>query len=96
MNIFARSDQFSFVKEGVPAVFLFMDLTAEGGEGEVGSVEFMKHHYHKVSDDLDLPIDYDLAARFVKANYEIAKNLANQDEAPRWKDESFFKSIDKR
>jgi Zn-dependent M28 family amino/carboxypeptidase len=96
MNIFSRSDQFSFVKEGVPAVFLFMDLTAEGGEGQVGAKMFMEKHYHKVSDDLNLPIDYNLAARFVKANYEIAKNLANQKEAPRWKDESFFKSIDKR
>ncbi len=95
-NIFARSDQFSFVKEGVPAVFLFMDLTAEGGEGEVGAKAFMAKHYHKVSDDLNLPIDYNLAARFVKANYEIAKNLADQEKAPRWKDESFFKSLDDR
>ena len=36
-NIFVRSDQYSFVKQGVPAVYLMPGFTAKRSEGRTGS-----------------------------------------------------------
>lgn len=95
-GIFVRSDQYSFVKKGIPAVFL---VTADKAdmifdEHEISSQEFMIEHYHKPSDQLDLPINYDVAAQFVAINRVIATEVANTDERPQWNQDSFFATID--
>ena len=95
-GIFVRSDQYSFVKKGIPAVFL---VTADNAdmvfeEHEVSSQEFRMLHYHKPSDQLDLPINYDVAAKFVAINRAIATEVANAKERPSWNKDSFFATID--
>jgi len=96
MNLFVRSDHYSFVKQGVPAVFLTMNPTATSeSEDEVGMADFLQHHYHQPTDDLNLPIDYNVAARFVQANYDITRALANADERVEWNDDSFFSTLRK-
>lgn len=85
--LFVRSDHYSFVKQGVPSVFLF--LGTEGG-GEENFRTFMQTHYHRVSDQPDLPIRYDVAAKFAELNYRIAKEIADADQAPVWNDDNFF------
>ncbi|MGJ8663799.1 MAG: M28 family peptidase, partial [Marinicella sp.] len=94
-NIFVRSDQYSFVKKGIPAVYL---VTADNAgmvfeEHELSSLEFRTHHYHKPSDQLDLPINYDVAATFVKINRAIAMEIANAKDRPKWNKGSFFETI---
>ncbi len=96
-GIFVRSDQYSFVKKGIPAVFL---VTADNAdmvfeEHELSSQEFRMLHYHKPSDQLDLPINYDVAAKFVAINRAIATEVANAKERPSWNKDSFFATIDK-
>ena len=86
-GLFTRSDHYSFVKKGIPAVFL---KTGFAGEGKVKSEDFRKLHYHKVSDDMKLPIRWDAAAKFAKVNYLIAREIADGAEAPRWYKGSFF------
>ena len=58
-NIFVRSDRSSFVKRGVPAVYLVPGFTAEdpavNGQQVFGG--FLASHYHRPSDDLSLPMD---------------------------------------
>ena len=88
--LFVRSDHYSFVKQGVPSVFLF--LGTENGGAEAFQA-FMATHYHQPSDEPDLPIAYDAAARFAALNYEIAKAVANADEAPSWKPDSYFGTL---
>ncbi len=94
-NIFVRSDQYSFVKKGIPAVFL---VTADKvgmkfEEHEISSQEFIVKHYHKPSDQLDLPINYDVAAKFVAINRAIAMEVANTQERPKWNEGSFFETM---
>ena len=89
-NLFVRSDHFSFVKQGVPAVFL---VTGFANGGQEAFESFLKDHYHKPSDDLSRPIDYEALARFTELNYRIARTLADAPEAPRWKDGDFFGSM---
>ena len=86
-GLFTRSDHYRFVQEGVPSVFL---MTGFAGSGREKFTDFLATHYHKVSDDLALPIDWKAGAKFARINYEIAREIADSPEAPRWYSDSFF------
>jgi Zn-dependent M28 family amino/carboxypeptidase len=91
-NIFVRSDQYSLVKVGVPAVYLMPGFTATdpavNGQQVFGG--FLASHYHKPSDDLSLPMDLPAVERFTRANLAIAAAIANDPVDPTWKDGNFF------
>jgi len=90
--VFIRSDQFSFIRRGVPAIYL------KGGtapihadvDGKALLDGFLSSHYHQPSDDLSLPIDYAAAARLAALNAAIGRNVADADKAPRWNTNDFF------
>ena len=86
-GLFTRSDHYRFVEQGVPSVFL---MTGFQNGGEKGFKDFLSTHYHKPSDDLNLPIDYVAAAKFAQVNYEIARELADASDRPMWKTGDFF------
>lgn len=86
-GIFTRSDHYRFVEKGVPAVFL---ITGFANGGEAAFKDFMANHYHKPSDDLSLPIRYDVGAKFARLNYEITKGLADSPTRPAWNKGDFF------
>jgi Peptidase family M28 len=89
-GLFTRSDHYSFVKKGIPSVFL---MTGFKNGGEKAFQDFLKTHYHKVSDQTDLPFDWNAAAKFAKINTLIAAEIANANEAPLWYKDSFFGSL---
>jgi hypothetical protein len=90
-NIFVRSDQYSFVKQGVPAVYLMPGFTPIDPKSTTPRFEeFRKQHYHKPSDDLSLPMDLDALARFTRVNYRVVAAIANDPVAPTWKPGNFF------
>ncbi len=80
-QLFLRSDHYSFVKAGVPSVFL---VTGFKNGGEKAFRDFLKTNYHKVSDQVDQPFDWNAGAKFAKINYLIAREIADAPEAPRW------------
>jgi Zn-dependent M28 family amino/carboxypeptidase len=86
-NLFTRSDHYRFVQAGVPSVFL---MTGFAGEGGAKFRDFLATHYHKPSDQTDLPFNWNAAAKFARINYLIAKEIADAPEAPRWYADSFF------
>jgi Zn-dependent M28 family amino/carboxypeptidase len=86
-GLFTRSDHYKFVREGVPSVFL---MTGFGNGGEKQFTGFLSTHYHKVSDDLKLPINWQAGAKFARINYLIAKEIADAPQAPKWNADSFF------
>jgi Zn-dependent M28 family amino/carboxypeptidase len=85
--IFVRSDHYSFVKQGVPAVFL---MTGFANGGEAQWERFLKSIYHRPTDDLTQPINWRAGARFAEANWRITSALAEAAEAPRWYEGGFF------
>jgi Zn-dependent M28 family amino/carboxypeptidase len=91
-NIFVRSDQYSFVKRGIPAVYLVPGFTAKdpavNGQQVFGG--FLASHYHRPSDDLSLPMDLQALERFTRANLSIAQAIANDPVDPAWKPGNFF------
>jgi hypothetical protein len=90
--IFIRSDQYSLVRQGVPAVFLVPGFTstdpAVKGSDAFGA--FLKTHYHKPSDDLSLPVDWASAERFTRVNARIGLAAANAPAPPAWHPGNFF------
>lgn len=90
--IFVRSDQYSFVKAGIPAVFLVPGFTSsdETIDGEALWRDFEDEHYHGVGDDLSLPFDAESAKRFAMANFLIGLDVANRDALVQWKEGDFF------
>jgi Zn-dependent M28 family amino/carboxypeptidase len=86
-GLFTRSDHYSFVKEGVPGVFL---VTGFANGGEKFFREYLTSHYHRPSDQLDLPIHWGAAAKFARVNYLIASEIANEPARPLWYEDSLF------
>lgn len=89
-GIFTRSDHYSLVEKGVPAVLLFTGY-ANGGKAEFD--RFFSTRYHKVSDDLTLPIQWDSLARYAELNYRIALTLADAAQPPRWYAGDYFGNL---
>jgi Peptidase family M28 len=86
-GLFTRSDHYRFVQQGVPSIFL---MTGFQNGGDVQFAEFLKTHYHRVTDDLARPIDWKAAAKFATLNTLIAAEIANAPAAPMWFADSFF------
>ena len=86
-GLFTRSDHYSFVRRGVPSVFL---MTGFAGEGRQRFVDFLDTRYHSLGDDLTLPFDWAAGARFAQLNYLIAREIADDAEPPLWYADSFF------
>jgi hypothetical protein len=89
---FIRSDQFSFIRRGIPAIILTggyqpRDLSVDLTELRE---QFLSAHYHQPSDDLALPIDYPTAADLARINVRIALAVANAANPPRWNNDDFF------
>lgn len=89
-GLFTRSDHYEFVKVGIPSVAL---ATGVKGPGKDASAAFLADHYHRVSDEIDLPIRWDAAAKFARINYLIAREIADAPQAPRWYSDSFFGKV---
>jgi len=91
-NIFVRSDQYSLVKQGVPAVYLMPGFTATdpavNGQQVFGG--FLASHYHQPSDDLSLPMDLKAVERFTRANLAVVQAIADDPVDPSWKPGNFF------
>lgn len=91
-TIFRRSDQYSFVRRGIPATFLVPGYTSSDPDidGEAVVKDHRKHHYHRPSDDMTRPFDWGSALRFARANVRIGAAIADAAERPAWNEGDFF------
>lgn len=89
-NLFIRSDQYSFIRVGVPSLALKLGF-GKGSPEEQIAKEWLTKRYHAPSDDLNQPVDKQAAAEFNVLVAKLLERVANRDERPRWKDDSFFK-----
>lgn len=99
--IFTRSDHYTLVKKGVPAVFLMTGFKSQDPAQDGGKIwgSFFAKHYHKPSDDIPSlikdygAIRYDAGAVFANINYNIALDIANTEQRPYWLKQSFFNGV---
>jgi hypothetical protein len=89
---FIRSDQFSFVRRGIPALNLIAGPRARFRDRDPKALqkEFRQTHYHQPSDDLSLPLDYNAAADLARVNANIVLEIANAATRPYFYAEDFF------
>lgn len=89
-NLFIRSDQYSFILHGVPALaFKFGYLP--GSPEERLHKDWLKFRYHAPSDDVRQPVDKAAAAQFNEIILRLTERVANAPERPQWKPDSFFR-----
>jgi Peptidase family M28 len=89
-NRFIRSDQYSFIKAGIPA--LSMKVGYEPGSPEAAIArKWTAERYHAPSDDLNQPIDRGAAGMYVEVIKRLAIRIANRPDRPTWNANSFFK-----
>jgi hypothetical protein len=89
---FIRSDQFSFIRRGIPAIVLTGGYQPRDPSVDLSELreQFLSAHYHQPSDDITLPMDYPTAADLARINVRIALAIANGTSAPRWNNGDFF------
>jgi Zn-dependent M28 family amino/carboxypeptidase len=87
-----RNDQFSFIRRGIPAIALQSGNHSRERNIDVAALkqEFEERHYHQPSDDLSLPMDFEMAADLTRLNRKIAQDIANTPQRPRWRPGDFF------
>ena len=92
-NRFTRSDQYSFIRQGVPA--LAMKVGFEPGSPEAAiDARWTKERYHQPADDLQQPVDLGAAVTFTRLIGALSAEVANNPARPRWKTSSFFKRFE--
>ena len=88
-NLFIRSDQYSFIRKGIPA--LSFKFHAKPGTPDAAIFkEWTSKRYHAPSDDLHQPVDAEAAVRFNSVMTDFIQHVANRDARPQWNRESFF------
>ena len=89
-NRFIRSDQYSFIREGVPALAMKVGFEPGSPEEKIDAA-WTRERYHAPSDDLAQPIDRSAAVGFTDMIGRLSVRVANRDTRPAWTAESFFK-----
>ncbi len=88
-NIFIRSDQYSFIKQGVPSLAMKVGYT-KGSPEEATAMKWLHDRYHAPSDDLNQPVDLAAAGKFETIMADIALRVADAPKPPAWNSDSFF------
>ena len=83
-GLFFRSDHFSLAKQGVPSL-LFMSL------GDTDP-DYITNKYHKEADDYSADWTLGGVEQDIELIVTIASQLANNNDWPKWKAESDFKT----
>jgi Zn-dependent M28 family amino/carboxypeptidase len=89
-NAFIRSDQYSFIRQGIPAVAMKVGFVPGSPEAVVAK-KWLTERYHAPSDDLDQPVDLAAAGKFEDIVQRLAAKVANDPQRPQWKSDSFFR-----
>jgi len=85
---FARSDQISFAKAGIPALLIMEGSNYRHTKKEKGlqrMIDWGRKIYHTPFDDLQQPINLEAAQQQAQILLAVCYALANVDEAPQWK-----------
>lgn len=88
-NVFVRSDQYSFIRQGIPA--LALDIAPTTPEEKQIYQDWLTYRYHAPSDDLDQPVDLAAAGKYEDIIRKLMIKVANDADRPQWKADSFFR-----
>jgi Zn-dependent M28 family amino/carboxypeptidase len=94
-NVFIRTDQFSFVREGIPALAFKFGFAKDTPEFNIEH-EWRATRYHSPSDDVQQPgVMKEEAVRLDDYVAALALKVADADARPEWLPTSVFKPVPK-
>jgi Zn-dependent M28 family amino/carboxypeptidase len=93
-NVFIRSDQYSFIRRGIPSLMVMVGFD-KGSPEETIVMKWLSERYHGPADDLNQPVDMLAAGEFDSLVARLLERVANRESRPRWKESSFFKRFAK-
>jgi len=89
--VFMRSDHFSFVRQGIPAIYIKSgSTTGDDRNGTKLNLDWRATTYHTPQDDMNQPFDWNAAARHVQLQFLIGYLTAQADDRPIWNKGDFF------
>lgn len=91
--VFIRSDQYSFVKEGIPAVFPVPGFKSNDPKIDPPAIfkNWEQTRYHQPQDDMDQPgLDFDAAAKYARFVFLCGYLITEDSQRPSWNKGDFF------
>jgi Zn-dependent M28 family amino/carboxypeptidase len=92
-SLFVRSDQYSFIRVGVPSIALMFGH-APGSKEDAIVADWNHHRYHAPQDNLTQPVDREAASKFNAYLGALIRRVADAAEPPHWLEGSFFRRFD--
>jgi len=92
-NSFIRTDQYSFVQAGVPALAMKFGWTYGSPEYHAWR-NWLAERYHSTLDNPDQPVDLVAAAQFNFFYADLVRAVANDPAAPHYLESSFFRRFE--
>jgi Zn-dependent M28 family amino/carboxypeptidase len=91
--VFIRSDHYSFIRQGIPALFIksgFKTVASDTVDRSHSDVDWRRTTYHTPQDDMSQPFDFAAATTHVKVNFLIGLLVAEEPARPVWNTGDFF------
>jgi Zn-dependent M28 family amino/carboxypeptidase len=89
-NMFIRSDQYNFIRHGIPSLKVDVGFDRGSAEQKIFK-DWLTNRYHAPSDDVNQPVDLSAAALYEDIVRQLLVSVANADAPPQWKPDSFFR-----
>jgi Zn-dependent M28 family amino/carboxypeptidase len=89
---FIRSDQYSFVRQGIPAVASNSGLKSIDPKIQPKEIllNWLGTVYHTPKDDMNQRLDFEAATKYSRFNFLLGYLVAQKSERPAWKPGDFF------
>jgi hypothetical protein len=90
--LFIRSDQYSFVKQGVPSVFASAGIKSSDPKIKPREIAttWRLTNYHKPQDDMSHSFDFESGAKYARYVFLLGYVVAQETEKPTWNPGDFF------
>jgi len=89
---FVRSDQYNFIRQGIPALHVKYGLKSLDSLNDLSEIidDYTTNVYHKPSDELNNLFDFEAGEVYVKLNFLIGYSISQASERPAWNEGDFF------
>ena len=89
-NAFIRSDQYNFIRHGIPALAMGVGFEKGSPEQQIFK-NWLTERYHAPSDDTNQPVDLAAAGKYEEIVRTLTIKTADEAKRPQWKADSFFR-----